>query len=410
MSDQPSGRKVIFVNRYFYPDHSATSQILSDLVFALAERGWSITVIASRQLYDNPTAGLKRLEECYGVRVRRVWTSGFGRDRLLGRTVDYLSFYLTAFVALLHETHPRDIVVAKTDPPLISVVAFCGATLKRASLINWCQDLFPEIAKAMGIRGLSAPPFVFLKWLRNVSLRRAEHNVVLGESMRRRLLAEKVSVESISVISNWADGTEIFPVPSSENPLRSRWGLSDKFVVGYSGNLGRAHDDATIIGAIDKLRSDNKIAFVFIGGGARLQRIQEFVRQQELGNVLFLNYQPREQLAQSLSLPDVHLVTLRAELEGLLIPSKFYGITAAGRPIIFIGSPLDDLAAQIEEHSFGWHIQEGDAEGLAGLIRSLALQPETLTTHGLAARQTFERRYNAPHALKEWSNTLASIE
>jgi colanic acid biosynthesis glycosyl transferase WcaI len=134
--------KVVFVNRYFFPDHSATSQILSDLAFFLAERGWEVHVVTSRQRYDDAGAGLLPHEIVQRVRIHRVWTSGFGRRWLPGRAVDYLSFYLAAAWRLIALLSAGDIVVAKTDPPLISVVAAVAARMRRAKLVNWWQDVF----------------------------------------------------------------------------------------------------------------------------------------------------------------------------------------------------------------------------------------------------------------------------
>src|SRR5438552_3038149 len=164
----PAGR-VVFVNRYFHPDHSATSQMVSDLAFYLASRGWNVGVITSRLSYDDARARLAPRENVRGVDVRRVWSSRFGRAFLPGRAVDYATFYCSAFFAIRRE---RDaIVVALTDPPLISVVA----ALASHRIVNWLQDLFPEVANALGIR---APRF--LRRVRDWSLRRARMNVAIG--------------------------------------------------------------------------------------------------------------------------------------------------------------------------------------------------------------------------------------
>jgi hypothetical protein len=137
---------IIFVNRFFFPDHSATSQLLSDLCFFLAGKGFQVHVVTSRQLYEDPEAELDTEEEVNGVKVHRVWTSRFGRTNLLLRAVDYLTFYLSAGYQLLLLVSRGNVIVAKTDPPLISVVAWLVARLKGAALINWLQDLYPEVA------------------------------------------------------------------------------------------------------------------------------------------------------------------------------------------------------------------------------------------------------------------------
>src|ERR1700674_2796529 len=127
--------KIVFVNRYFHPDLSATSQMLSDLGFGLAQRGFSIHVVCSRQLYDAARADLAAREAIGGVTVHRVRTTLFGRNRLPGRALDYLSFYISSAWTLLALLNRGDTVVAMTDPPLISIVVMAVAKIKRARLV-----------------------------------------------------------------------------------------------------------------------------------------------------------------------------------------------------------------------------------------------------------------------------------
>jgi colanic acid biosynthesis glycosyl transferase WcaI len=379
--------RVVFVNRYFHPDHSATSQIASDLAFHLASRGWDVAAVTGRQQYDNPAARLSG-ETVQGVRIVRVWSTRFGRSGLAGRAVDYLTFYLSAFLAILRERGA--VIVAMTDPPLISVV--CALAGRR--LVNWIQDLFPEVASALGIRSPG-----LLRRMRDWSLRRARRNVVLGELMAAR-------VPNAVVIPNWADAG-IRPVPSRENAVRQAWGLDRSFVVGYSGNFGRAHDFDTIIRAIGILgsvpqRDRLPIRFVFIGGGAKLEEVQSATGPL----AMFLPYQPRHMLADSLSAADVHLVTLEPALEGLIVPSKFYGVIAAGRPVIFIGSPEGELAGIIRRSGCGVVVASGDAEGLARTVRELAEDPERVSEMSERGLRLHRETYAREHAFAAWEQVL----
>src|SRR5262245_52606322 len=242
--------KTIFVNRYFSPDHSATSQLLSDLTFDLAARGQNIHVITSGQLYTDPAASLLPEEVISGVKVHRLRTSRFGRTRLPGRAFDYLTFYLGATWRLLRLIKAGDVVVAKTDPPMMSVCAAWAVRLRKGRLINWLQDLFPEVATSLDVPGIRfvAP---LLKRLRNDSLRQGHSTVVLGALMAQRLRGEQIPSERITVIENWADGDLIQPVSRRDNPLRREWHLEGKFVLGYSGNMGRVHEFKTMIDAAE---------------------------------------------------------------------------------------------------------------------------------------------------------------
>jgi len=398
--------KVVFVNRYFYPDHSATSQMLSDLAFHLAQAGVEVHVVTSRQRYAAPSAELPAEEWMGGVAVHRVWTARFGRDHLVGRSFDYLTFYLTAAWRLLWLVRSGDRVVAKTDPPLISVLAAAVVRWRGAHLTNWLQDLFPEVGAALGIKVLQGLPGRLLRGLRNVSLRVAECNVVLGEGMARRVAGEGIVPARIAVIPNWSDGDAIEPMLPADNPLRQAWGLSDRFVVGYSGNLGRAHEYATVLGAAERLRDDPEVVFLFIGGGTHRDRLQREAAARGLRNLQFRPYQPRDELRLTLTLPDLHLVVLRPEMEGLIVPSKFSGVAAAGRPTLFIGAQDGEIARIVGEAHAGEVVAPGDPEGLVCAIRRLQQDGATRGCMGRSARRLFDARFRRPLGLAAWERVL----
>ncbi len=399
--------KVIFINRYFYPDHAATSQLLSDLAFHLAAQGLEVRVVTSRQGYDQPGAALPPEDRIEGVGVHRVWTSSFGRQRLIGRALDYLTFYLSATWRLLRLTERGDTLVAKTDPPLISLFAAGVARLRGARLLNWLQDLFPEVGTALGVRMLGGWPGRLLRGLRNASLRQADQNLVLGEGMARQVAAEGIAAERIILIPNWTDGEAIRPLAAADNPLRRDWGLEGRFLVGYSGNLGRAHEYGTLLAAAELLRDDPELLFLFSGGGTLWQPLVQEVARRGLECFRFLPYQPRERLPLSLTLPDLHLVVLRPEFEGLIVPSKLAGVLAAGRPALFIGAEDGEIAGLLRAADAGLAIPCGDGAGLAAALRRLQREPETRARMGENARRLHHERFRSELALGAWTRLLA---
>lgn len=406
--------KIIFINRYFAPDHSATSQMLSDVAFALAAGGSAICVITSRQRYDAPEARLVGRENLAGIDVHRVPTTHFGRNALAGRAIDYLTFYLSTAWTLFRLARRGDIVVAKTDPPMLSVVVAPIAALKGACLINWLQDIFPEVAENLGLGAGRLSKFAYeaLRAVRNWSLRRASANVVLGERMAEKLQTLGIAEEKIRIIANFADGSHLRPVPPQENPLRTEWGLGGAFVVGYSGNLGRAHEYETILDGIARTEqaTARRIAWLFIGGGALFEVFRREALRRNLTSVRFEPYQARERLAESLSAADVHLVSLRPALEGLIVPSKFYGIAAAGRPTIFIGDRDGEIARDIVRFDCGLTVPEGDGQALADAIVSLQQHPERTAQMGRHARAAFEENYDKLVAVTKWRALLRDAD
>jgi glycosyltransferase involved in cell wall biosynthesis len=398
--------RVIFVNRFFFPDHSATSQMLTDLVADLGQSHMDVAVITSRQRIDDPGAGLPARDRVAGADVHRVWSSTFGRRSLVGRALDYLTFYLGAGWRLMGLCVRDDVVVAKTDPPLISVVAGLVVRLRGARQVNWLQDLFPEIAEVLGVGGVSGwRARVLARW-RDASLRLAHTNVVLGERMAARVKARGIDDTRIRVIHNWCDGELVHPLPRAHHPLRREWGIAERFVAAYSGNMGYAHDFDTLLDAIEALRHRDDIRFLFVGGGVRRVWLESEVARRRLGNVLFRPYQPPERLNLSLTAADVHLISLLPRLEGLMVPSKLYGIAAAGRPALFVGDRDGEVASLIAEHRCGISVASGDCASLVTGLESLAADPDLCARLGTAARAAFEARFERRHATAAWRSVL----
>src|SRR5215471_5788525 len=395
-------RRVIFLNRFFFPDHSATSQILADLAFDLAKEGQQVHVIASRQLYDDPAARLPPRESIQGVEVHRVSTTKFGRHFLLGRAVDYVSFYVPSAFKVLSVARRGDVVVAKTDPPMLSVLISALASLRGYKTINWLHDLYPEVAAELGVSGVKGAIGRALIGLRNASLRRAVMNVAIGNDMATRVRGMGVPQKRLSVVTNWSDDDSIRPQDAETNPLRRKWSLQHKFVVAYSGNLGRAHDIDTLLQSAEILRNHREVVFLIIGGGRGMADLATEVQSRGLGNFRFEPYQPREMLSASLGAADVHWLSLKPGLDGLMLPSKFYGIAAAGRPILIVGSPDGELAKLVASHECGYCVQPGRGAELANHIVRLSNDPQECRKKGVNARQMLEENLTKSRSLAQW--------
>jgi glycosyltransferase involved in cell wall biosynthesis len=399
--------KIVFVNRFFFPDSSATSQMLSDLAIDLAQ-DHEVHVVTSRLEYDDPAAGLPAHEQVKGVVVHRVWTSRFGRRSHLGRTVDYLTFYLSSMLRLLAVLRAGDLVVVMTDPPLISVAAAVVGKLKRARIVNWLQDLFPEVANELDFKHLARTTGELLGWCRDRSLSMASCNVVLGDAMAAKVAGRAIPAERIRVIHNWSSGTQVRPLAPELNGLRREWGLDGKFVVGYSGNMGRAHDFTSLLGAAQQLAHRRDIVFLLIGAGKQRPDLEAAVSRQRLTNVMFRPYQPREILAQSLTAPDCHIVSLKPVLEGLIVPSKLYSSIAAGRPVIFLGAEDGEVGRLMKAGpAFGIRVDPEDVTGLVRAIEHLSADPGRSAALGLAGRRIFEQRFDQPIAVAKWRALIA---
>jgi colanic acid biosynthesis glycosyl transferase WcaI len=400
--------RVIILNQFFYPDHSATSQLMTDLAESLVEQGITVTALSGRGRY-NGGERLERSESYKGVRIERAWATSFGKKNVVARVSDYLSFYLGASWKLLRL--PRhDIVMALTTPPLIGLIALSIGRLRRMRIVSLVQDIYPDVAVSLGALKERSIVTRLLNRISRFTLRRSHRIVVLGECMRERVIAKVGDADvstRIDVIHNWADGEEIAPLNGEENSFASAQNLAGKFVILFSGNLGRVNEFRTVLEAARNLHDREDILFLFIGEGAKAAEIEAFAKAHDLRNIRMLPYQPRENLKYSLAAGDASLVTLADGLAGLSVPSKTYGILAAGRPIIFVGDASSSTARIVKEKACGAVVSSGDSDGLTRIITDWALNREKLSGLNRAARAAFDEQFDRSRAVKAYLDTLA---
>jgi glycosyltransferase involved in cell wall biosynthesis len=400
--------RLLILNQFFYPDHSATSQLMTDLAESLIGRGFDVTAVSGRGRYNGGGDRLAPREDYRGVRVERAWSTGFGKGSSAGRLTDYFTFYLGAAWKLL-ALRRHDVVMALTTPPLIGLLALTLCRLKAMKFCALVQDVYPDVGVALGTFKEGSPATRVLDCLNRLILTRADRIIVLGECMRERVAAKagRNADGRIDVIHNWADGEKIHPLLEGErNTFAEEHDLGERFVVQFSGNMGRVNDFDTPLEAARILRDRKDILFLFIGDGAKAGEIEEYVRRHDLRNVRLLPYQPRETLLYSLAAGDAHLVTLAQGLAGLSVPSKTYGILAAGRPVLFVGDPRSDIARLVAEHRCGEVVATGDAARLAEVIATWADDPALTMRMGQEARELFLRRFDRPHAVDAYAESL----
>ena len=388
--------RVILINRVYWPSTAATAQLLTDLGEGLAARGWTVHVIAAG-------ASSTRHNE---VTIHR---SG-GTDRhagMISRLINYRQFRRFAERQLANLLQPGDVVVAMTDPPMIGAALARVVASRGAKMIHWVQDIYPEIAAAHfgpGAGALLAP----FRSRRDAAWRTAQCCVTLGEDMARLVASRGVSAASIALVPNWAPRELDQPAaPAAIGSRRAAWGLTDKFVVTYSGNLGRVHEFKAALAAAERLRERTDIVFLFIGQGARFDEVRAAARER-LPNVRLLPPEPREHLAASLAAADVQLVTLKPEFVALVYPSKLAGVLAAGRPVMFIGPPQSEIARLIAREHCGQAFAPDAGPDLADELVRLANAPDRVQAAGRRARAVYEGHFTFGAALTRWETLLTS--
>lgn len=390
--------RVIFANRVYWPAEAATAQLLTDLAEALAARGWPVHVIAAG---SGPA-------ERHGVLIHRTG----GDERHAGRLAQLLNYWkylLAARREIRRLARPGDIVVLKTDPPLLAAFATGIARRREARVVHWVQDIYPEIVPAHLGSWAALPLWPLTLW-RNHVWRIAARCLPVSEDMAGLMRALGVDAARVLVMPNWAPRELDEPVaPEAVAAQRDAWGLAGKFVAAYSGNLGRVHEFATLLDAADRLRSDQEIVFLFIGDGPRFKEVQRAAESRGLANIRFLPAQPRDRLGVSLAAADVHFVTLLPGFERLVYPSKLAGILAAGRPALFVGPPGCHVATLLGRERCGLPFAPGDAAGLALTLRSLCADRPRLAALGQAARAAYLRHGTLTQAVARWEELLHGL-
>ena len=382
MSGNGSRPRILVLNQYYWPGVEATAQLLTELCEALAS-DYEVEVVTGvlHGHEDEP-----REIERGGVTITRVSSTSYERSALGRRAANYFS-YLGSALSHSLAAPPPDLVLCMTDPPIVGDLGVVVGRRFGAPVVVISQDVFPEIATELD--RLHNPAVVgVLRMLVGAYLKRADRIVAIGETMRERLEAKGAPADRLRVIPNWIDTREITPQPR-DNPWAERHGLASRFVVMHSGNVGHAQDLDSLVRAATFLRDRDDLRIVVAGFGARHAEMVELARRLEVeGTVRFLPYQERERLPLSLSSADLHVVGLAKGLAGYVVPSRLYGVLAAGRPVLAAADDESETARLVREVGCGIVIPPGRPELLARTIRA-ALQGE----HDLAEMGRRGRAY-----------------
>jgi len=400
--------KVLLLNQVFWPDVAATAQHGHDLGRYLAQHGVQVTALASRSLYSETGKALPREGGVDGIRIVRAGQSRFGKTALAARAFDFVSFYLAALWKAIWLPR-QDIVVCFTTPPFIAFVGILLRWLKGTKVVCWTMDLYPDVPVAAGVLRRGSLAHSVFDAVDRFSLRHADRVVVLGRCMQQRLLEKGVDPKRMEVINVWADGDEVSVRPIEGNALRTAWQVGDRFVIEYSGNFGIGHDGETMYRAMQATRADDSIRWVIVGGGTKRGELEAFVQAHDIVNAVLKPYQPREALGELLSLGNVHLVSVAENFSGLLVPSKFYGVLAAARPVLYVGPRESEVARVIEESKCGLVIEQGDSAGLVKAIETLHADPQLAQAMGRRAREVFERTFTRSLACERWLRLLQNV-
>lgn len=409
---QDSRPSILFVNQHYWPDFASTGQHLTDLAEHLAASGYEVSVLCSRGRYLAGEMEVPTLEARNGVTIHRVRASSFGRDRHIGRILDYSTFYLKTIGRLLKRNR-YDYIIFLTTPPLLS---FMGGLLRRVTRQKygiWSMDLHPDAEEEVGMIKKGSAMSRVLHALNDFGYRNAAFIVDLGAFMKQRLVQRNVLPERLHTIPVWSRQEEVEPVRRQDNPLIDELGLSDRFVVMYSGNAGLVHRFDELLAAMNRLKDDPKVFFLFVGAGPRRGEIESYAREHDIRNFRYLDYFDRSQLKLSLSIADIHLLTLRDSAAGIAVPGKLYGIMASGRPVLMVGPEASEPGETIRDEECGYVVDpKGDGaavDSIVTYIQKLKGDAALARNLGENGRQAFLAQFEKDVACRQWENLLNDV-
>jgi len=431
----------LLLNQTFHPDVMATGQYLTEVAVRLAERGHGVTVVTGRRAYDRPEERFAGREVWRGIRIFRVFSTGFGKSARWRRAADFASFVISCCARLL--LLPRhQVVVALTTPPLIGFIGACVARVRGSRFVYWVMDFNPDEAIAAGWLRADSVAGRVLEWMSRFSLRRADRIIALDRFMRDRIVAKGVEPAKVVVIPPWSHDTEVKFDPAGRERFRKAHGLDGKFVVMYSGNHSPVHPLDTLLGAARRFAADQDVVFCFVGGGSEWRKIADAHRvedggpktedgrqereKQKLGRqkaetgsessglstlnpqpstVRCLHYQPLDQLAGSLSAADLHVAVMGNGFVGLVHPCKIYNILSVGAPVLYIG-PRPSHLSELLDNLVGEYpcaaAEHGEVDRVVEAIQRLHRQPVPgLCQAPDRARALFSRETLLPKLIAE---------
>jgi glycosyltransferase involved in cell wall biosynthesis len=399
---------ILLLNEYFPPDTSATAKMAAAVAEALAANH-RVTVVAGRPSYD-PTQTypwrLLRRETCGNITVECVGSTALPRFKMRRRVSNYLTYLALAVPRALWIR--ADLVLAMTDPPIAGIAGAVVAKLKRRPFVYNIRDLYPDMAVGGDIvrQGFRARLWERMhRW----ALRSARRVIVLGEDMRDRIIAKGVDPARVVVVR---DGVTVPPeIPSPDHPVSREIRKPFSFVALHAGNLGYYGAWDTLMEAARLLAPENRGAtggpgIVFVGEGAEKARLSALANGTRA--VRFLPFRPVSEIPQVLAAGDVHIVTVKRGLEGVIVPSKLYGILAAGKPVLVVSAPATDAARIVSDAKCGVVVDPGDAKGVANAIRDLAAHPENITEMAKRAR-AIAGKYDKLSELKKFLSVIEGV-
>lgn len=391
-------KKLLIYAHYFYPDVASTGQILTELSEGMSDT-FDITVICVVPSYNGTVEEKYKTRRIYeenykGMKVIRVRVPEFEKSNKISRIKNLLAYFFNSLIATL-KIEKQDYIFTISQPPILGgVLGVLGNWIKGGKLIYNIQDFNPEQTMAVGYsknKLLLNTVMVVDKF----SCKRANKVIVVGrdmqETLRNRFNNKRVPKNVF--INNWINEKEIYPLkynhPKIED-FKKKYNLENKFIIMYSGNIGLYYDLENIIKVIGKFKDREDVVFAFVGDGTVKDKIANYAKEHKLSNVTFIPYQDKADLIYSLNAADIHWVVNAKGIKGVSVPSKLYGVMAAGKPVLGVLDEGSEARLIVEESNCGVCIEPGNYKEISNKINYVLNNKSKIKSLGFNGREYLE--------------------
>lgn len=399
--------RVSIITQFYPPDYAATGQLIEELAVQLGNLGMQVRIFTGQPSYAFHNESAAAVEHSKQVSIRRSRTAQIWPKRIRGKAVNGLLFCLRSGLHLLKSVSRGDVLLLTTAPPFLPILGYLANLCFGGPYVCLLYDLYPDIAVELKV--VNSQHWLVKLWdfLNLCIWKQATSIIVLSPSMKQRVAAKCPEIaDRIAVIHNWADPKWIVPIAKQDNWFAQEFNLVNTFTVLYSGNMGRCHDMDTILEAAQLLQNES-VQFVFIGNGAKRGAFIEQVSTLGLTNCQFVPYQNKQNLPYSLTACDLSLVSISADMEGLVVPSKLYAALATGRPVAVICEQHSYLRQLVTDAKCGAAFNNGDSASLAKFIRFLAASPALAARMGKAGRRYLQSHFTPEIIAGQYSKILS---
>lgn len=403
-------KKTIWIlSELYYPEVEGSGYYITKITEALAVR-YCVRVLSVQPTYDARGTKAPTDEILNNVRIHRCLSTTLNKNILLFRLFNLFTISVSIFFNALFRIHKDDIVLVITNPPSLPFIASMTSRLRGAKLILRVEDLYPEVLVAAGLINAKSLLVKILNTIHRLLYQHADRIIVLGRDMLARV-KDKIGNDTahVALIPHWADSDQITPLPRENNALLRRLGLLDKFVIQYSGNMGRTHDLEILIRCADILETQSDIHFLFIGSGAKEPALRKIVNELRPKNVTILPPQPRENLALSLNACDLSVISFVKGMAGVSVPSRMYNIMSAGKPILAIADSKSELSQVITEENIGWVVKPESPALVASTIMEAKAHRNLLDQMSVRARLAAVKKYAYPIIIRKHEDLIDNL-